>query len=113
MEKIKRAFGLWDSPLTPRRMAGGMRLPEVQWDQSGALVWSEGRAGRNTLVVGTSGGVAPRHLNNEYSARAKVGYGGGDYTVGVGQVYFVEATSGRIYSQPLDSGLARPVTPAF
>jgi dipeptidyl aminopeptidase/acylaminoacyl peptidase len=94
-------------------MAGGMRLPEVQWDLSGALVWSEGLAGRNTLVVGTSGGIAPRHLNNEYSARAKVGYGGGDFTVGNGQAYFVEAASGRIYSQPLGSGLARPVTPAF
>ena len=113
MDKIKRAYGLWDSPLTPRRMAGGMRLLEAQWDQSGALVWSEGRAGRNTMVVGTSGGGAPRYLNNEYSARAKVGYGGGDFTVGDGQAYFVEATSGRIYAQPLDSGLARPVTPAF
>ncbi len=45
--------------------------------------------------------------------RGKVGYGGGDFTVSRGQVYFAEAESGRLYRQPLTAGAARPVTPAF
>jgi dipeptidyl aminopeptidase/acylaminoacyl peptidase len=94
-------------------MSGGMRLYEAQWDQSGALVWLEGHAGQNKLVVEMPGGDARRDLNREYSVRAKVGYGGGDFTAGGGQAYFVEAASGRIYQQPLDSGLARPITPEF
>ncbi|MBE0411805.1 MAG: S9 family peptidase, partial [Anaerolineales bacterium] len=45
--------------------------------------------------------------------RAKVGYGGGDFTCGHGFVYFVEITSGRIYCQPTSHGAARPITPAY
>ncbi|OGO42200.1 MAG: hypothetical protein A2W36_03385 [Chloroflexi bacterium RBG_16_58_14] len=112
-KKIRRAYGLWDSPLTPKRMAGSLRLNDARWDESGALVWLEGRSERAALVTQPPGGGAPRDLNSEYSARAKVGYGGGDFGVGRGQVYFVEAASGRIYRQPLDAGLAQPVTPAF
>jgi dipeptidyl aminopeptidase/acylaminoacyl peptidase len=42
-----------------------------------------------------------------------LGYGGGEFTVGADQVFFVEADSGRIYRQPLSHGGPRPVTPAF
>lgn len=111
--KTRRAYGFWDSPLTPKRMAGGLHLNDARWDESGALVWLEGRSERAALVVQAPGGGAPRDLNSEYSVRAKVGYGGGDFGVGHGQVYFVESTSGRIYRQSLEYGLAQPVTPAF
>src|SRR5512144_2320767 len=113
MSKIRQAYGLWESPLTPKRMAHGMRLRDAQWDESGALVWLEGRPDRNALVVQPPGMDARRDLHSELSARAHLGYGGGDFTVGHGFVYFVEAASGRIYRQPVASGLARPVTPAF
>ena len=111
--KNRRAYGLWDSPLSPRRMAGSLRINSALWDESGALVWLETRAGRGTLVVQTTASEAPRDLNGEYSVRAKVGYGGGDFTVGRGQVFFVQAASGRIYRQPVGAGQARPLTPAF
>ena len=111
--KKTRQYGLWDSPITPVSLARGMRFSDVAWDQDGTLVWLESRSDRNILVVQPSDGGALRDLNDTFSVRAKVGYGGGDYTVGLGTVYFVEAESGRIYRQPLSSGQARSITPAF
>ena len=42
-----------------------------------------------------------------------MGYGGGDFAVHGGYVYFVVHKLGRIYRQPLGGGEARPVTPQF
>lgn len=111
--KIRRQFGLWDSAITPLSLARGMDFADVAWGQDGSLVWLEGRSDRGVLVVQPPDAQAPRDLNSEFSVRARVGYGGGDFTVGDGQVYFVEAESGRIYRQPLASGIVKPVTPAF
>jgi dipeptidyl aminopeptidase/acylaminoacyl peptidase len=113
MMKVSRQFGLWDSPITPINLARGMSFSDVAWDQSGTLVWREGRSDRGVIVVQPPDGQAARDLNSDYGVRARVGYGGGDFAVGQGRVYFVEAESGRLYSQPLASGTARPITPAF
>ena len=43
--------------------------------------------------------------------RARVGYGGGAFAVGGGQVFF--AADGRLYSQSLAGGAARAITPRF
>ncbi|MCU0491729.1 MAG: S9 family peptidase [Chloroflexaceae bacterium] len=112
---MTKPFGLWPSPITPRSMAGSLRLNDVQWDSDGTtLVWSEGRSDMGVLVAAPAdGSQAPRDLTVELSVRAKVGYGGGEFTVGGGQVYFVEAKSGRLYRQALAGGRARPITPAF
>jgi dipeptidyl aminopeptidase/acylaminoacyl peptidase len=65
------------------------------------------------LVCAATGKAdAPRDLTVELSVRARVGYGGGEFTVSEGSVFFAEK-SGRIYRQSLASGPARPVTPAF
>jgi dipeptidyl aminopeptidase/acylaminoacyl peptidase len=108
-----RQFGLWDSPITPASLGRGITLTDVAWDSDGSLVWREGRSDRGVLVVRPPDGQAPRDLNSDLSVRAKVGYGGGDFTTGHGNVYFIEAESGRIYRQPTPSGMARPITPAF
>ena len=112
-KKIIRQPGLWESPIAPLALGRGITFSDVQWDQSGALVWREGRSDRGVLVVQPADGQAPRDLNSDYAVRAKVGYGGGDFSVSRGQVYFAEADSGRLYRQPLAAGTARPVTPAF
>jgi len=65
------------------------------------------------LVVQPADGQARRDLNSEFNVRAGVGYGGGDFNVAGGFVYFVEGDSGRIYRQPTHEGTAKPVTPAF
>ena len=105
-------YGLWPSPLAPGDLAGDRRLRDVAWDSDGrTLVWLEGRGPRGVLVC-QRGADAPRDLNAGLSVRARVGYGGGDFAVARGRVYFVEA-SGRLYVQDLHSGPPRPLTPAF
>ncbi|MCK4681857.1 S9 family peptidase, partial [Candidatus Bipolaricaulota bacterium] len=89
MGKRARAYGLWESPITPRQLALGVRLSDVAWDTDGeTLVWLEGRSGQGVLVAKRRG-EAPRDLTAERSVRARVGYGGGDFTVFDGTVYFV------------------------
>jgi dipeptidyl aminopeptidase/acylaminoacyl peptidase len=112
-KKISRQGGLWDSPITPLSLGRGITFSDVQWDDSEALVWREGRSDRGVLVIQPPDGQAPRDLNSDFSVRARVGYGGGDFTVGHGQVYFADAETGRLYGQPLTEGTARPITPAF
>jgi dipeptidyl aminopeptidase/acylaminoacyl peptidase len=112
-EQVRQPFGLWSSPITPISLARGITFSDVAWDQSGALVWREGRSDRGVLVVQPPDGQAPRDLSGDFSVRAQVGYGGGDFCVGAGRIYFAEAVSGRLFMQPLQAGTAHPVTPAF
>jgi dipeptidyl aminopeptidase/acylaminoacyl peptidase len=111
-EKVRRPYGLWSSPLSPASMAGALRLDGVAFDSDGRrVVWLEGRSGQGVLVC-AGDGEAPRDLTTDLSVRARMGYGGGDFTAGGGHVYFV-AGDGRLYRQPLAAGPARPITPAF
>lgn len=106
-------YGLWPSPITPQSLAAGLRLADVAWDSDGeTLVWLEERSDRGVLVCLPPGGDAPRDLTPELSVRARVGYGGGDFSVSGGVVYFAEA-SGRLYRQGLAGGPASPLTPGF
>jgi dipeptidyl aminopeptidase/acylaminoacyl peptidase len=106
-------YGLWPSPMQPQHLAEGLRLTDVAWDSDGkTLVWHEGRSDRGVLVCLAPDGDAPRDLTTDLSVRARVGYGGGDFSVAGGDVYFVDV-SGRLYRQSLASGPARPLTPAF
>lgn len=105
-------YGLWPSPITPVSLSQGVRLSDVAWDSDGeTLVWLEGRSDRGVLLCVGADDVAPRVLTDELSVRARVGYGGGDFTVAQGQVYFV--SGGRLYRQALKEGHARAITPAF
>jgi dipeptidyl aminopeptidase/acylaminoacyl peptidase len=111
-EKAIKPYGLWPSPITPESQAQSLRLAEVGWDSDGeTLVWLEGRSDRGVLVCGRTS-EAPRDLTPTISVRARVGYGGGDFTVGGGHAYFV-AQEGRLYRQPLAAGDAQPITPQF
>src|SRR5688572_22328166 len=87
--KIKKAFGTWPSPFSPKTLADMLRFSDVQWDTtSDTLVWLEGRGARGVLVS-QNGVQAPRDMtSSDLSVRALVGYGGGDFTVTDGQVYF-------------------------
>ncbi len=109
-----RPYGLWDSPLSPRNMASQLRISDVQWDSDGrTLVWLEGRAERGVLVCATIDDVdAARDLTVDHSVRARIGYGGGEFTVAGGNVYFVEQ-SGQLYRQSLSGGVAQAITPPF
>jgi len=112
-KKQTKQFGLWPSPISPERLARGISFSDVGWDHDGSLVWRESRSGGGVLVVQPPDENAFRDLNADYTVRAGVGYGGGDFGVGHGQVCFVEAESKRLYRQPTSSGVAAPLTPAF
>lgn len=108
-----RQYGTWPGAFTPQALASTLRLRDVQWDDDGAtLVWLEERSGLGVLVA-QRGDDAPRDLTPpDLPVRARVGYGGGDFTVAGGHVYF-SGPGGRLYRQPLVCGPARPITPAF
>jgi dipeptidyl aminopeptidase/acylaminoacyl peptidase len=110
---IQRQHGLWDSPISALTMASGLEFSDLAWSDGGVLAWRETRSDLGVIMLQGSGGDAPRDLNSDYSVRARVGYGGGDFTLGHGYVYFAEAESGRFYRQPLQGGQASPLTPAF
>ncbi len=112
MPRQTKPYGTWSSPLSAKALAGGLRLNDVQWDTiSDTLVWLEGRGAQGVLVA-QQGTDAPRDLTSDLSVRARVGYGGGDFTVAAGHVYFA-GPEGRLYRQALAGGLAQPITPAF
>lgn len=106
-------FGVWSSPISPVFLAQGKSFSDITWDHSGAMVWREVRGDRGGLVVQAADGQAHRDLNDVLSIRAKVGYGGGDFTCGHGLSYYSEAASGRLYRQPINHGIAHPITPDF
>ncbi len=114
-QKQPKQFGLWPSPISPKRLARGIGFSDVAWDHDGTLVWRESRSGQGVLVVQPADGSAPRDLNSDFAVSAGVGYGGGDFSVGGGNVYFVEKESKRIYRQPTQTGggITRPISPAF
>ena len=114
MTREHRMYGLWSSPVTPGMLAGGLRLNEPCWDSDGqTLAWVEGRSDRGVLVAQGPDERATRDLTSDISVRAFVGYGGGDFTLSHGVVYFVGQADQRIYRQDLAGGSARPITPAF
>lgn len=110
MTRQIRQFGTWSSPISPRSLAGTLRLDDVQWDGA-TLVWLEGRGAQGVLVA-QSGVDAPCDLTADLSVRARVGYGGGDFTVAGGQVYFA-GPGGRLYKQAFAGGSAHAITPGF
>jgi dipeptidyl aminopeptidase/acylaminoacyl peptidase len=105
-------YGLWPSPISPAQMAAGLRLSDPTWDSGGEeLVWLEGRSDKGVLVARRMDEPSARDLTADRSVRARVGYGGGDFAVHAGFVYY--SAEGRLYRQALAGGPARAVTPAF
>ena len=112
MSKRQVPYGLWPSPISPQSQAQAKRITDLAWDTTDeTLLWLEGRSGFGMLVAGALDGEAPRDLTPERSVRARVGYGGGDFTAAGGYAYFI--SEGRIYRQPLKAGEAVPITPPF
>ena len=90
---IQRQYGLWDSPISAISMARGQDFSDVAWGDDGVLAWREQRSDMGVIKVQAAGEDAGRDLNSDYSVRAKVGYGGGDFTLGHG--HLAEMGQGR------------------
>ncbi len=112
MSKINKTYGLWSSPISPHMIGDSLKLNDVLWDSDGkTLVWSERRA-KNTVLVAQRGTDASRDLTgSDFSPGGRVGYGGGEFTVHDGIVYFVD--KGRLYRLPLSGGIPQAITAKF
>jgi dipeptidyl aminopeptidase/acylaminoacyl peptidase len=110
--KQRKAFGLWDSPISPEMIGDNIRLNDVQWDTDNeTLVWSERRENR-TVLVAKKGSDAMRDLtDSRFSPAGRILYGGGEFTVYKGLVYFVD--SGRLYKLSLSGGSPKAISPKF
>ncbi|MCE2471537.1 MAG: S9 family peptidase [Anaerolineae bacterium] len=109
---MSKAFGTWESAIDGASIASGVSLRDVQWnDSDDTLVWWESR-GKIGVLKAQTGLDAPRDLTDRrLNVAGRVGYGGGAFTVGGGQVVF--AAEGRLYRQALAGGAARAITPQF
>ncbi|MGM0557372.1 MAG: LpqB family beta-propeller domain-containing protein [Myxococcota bacterium] len=110
-ETNKRAYGLWDSPLSPKAMAGARGLKGVQWADGGALVWLESRDGTSVLVA-RDRDDASRDITQEHKVSGGVGYGGGEFCVHGERAYFA-CSDGRLYRVEVGEGTPAALTPSF
>ncbi len=109
-------YGSWKSPITSDLIVGGsvgLTQPLIAPDY---IYWIEMRpteGGRNVIVrrdvTGSTQDVIPQGFN----ARTRVHeYGGGDYVVHDGAVYFSNFSDQRMYVVRPDTSSPTPITPA-
>lgn len=96
-------YGSWASPIsTDLVLTGSVFLSQPLIDGD-AIYWIEGRAqeaGRNVIVRWTAAAGPEDVTPASFNARTRVHeYGGGDYTVSAGVVYFANFADQRLYRQ--------------
>ena len=109
-------FGSWKSPITSDLVASGATGIGQTAIDGGDVYWIERRAsegGRNVIMRRTPDGDATELTPPDFNVRTTVHeYGGGDFTVSHGVVYFSNYPDQRLYRQrPGES--PSPVTPAI
>ena len=107
-------YGSWKSPITADLIVGGsVGLSQPQFDGD-SVYWIEMRpteGGRNVIVHRDAAGVCRDVNPTPLNARTRVHeYGGGDYTVADGTVYFSNFSDQRLYRK-LPNLEATPITP--
>ncbi len=111
MEQDVYAFGRWPSPISAALVAGSaLRFGRVQ-AVGRAVYWSEGRPsekGRAPVMRWTAEDGVTELLPPPYSARSRVHeYGGGEFLVAGGALYFVNDADQDVYAADLADG-AKP-----
>jgi dipeptidyl aminopeptidase/acylaminoacyl peptidase len=96
-------YGSWHSPITADLLLGGtVNLSQPLIDGE-FVYWLEGRpleGGRNVVVRRSEAGGEEDVTPPDFNVRTRVHeYGGGDYMVGDGVVYFANYVDQRIYQQ--------------
>ncbi len=107
-------FGTWSSPITPRMLASAaVGLAETTIDD-GVVYWIEARpaeAGRMVVVRGDAFSAPADVTPAGFNVRTKVHeYGGGEYCVHRGTVYFSNFDDQRLYRQEAGAQ-PQPITP--
>ncbi|HEV7797931.1 MAG TPA: S9 family peptidase, partial [Pyrinomonadaceae bacterium] len=113
-ESQRASYGSWKSPITSELIAGGsIGLSQPLIDGSD-FYWVEMRpteGGRGVIVKLNAAGTVSEVTPPPYNARTRVHeYGGGDYTVRDGAVYFSNFSDQRLYVRNGDA-LPRTITP--
>lgn len=107
-------YGTWESPVSAAQVAAaGVSFTAVM-AADGALYWVEMRPaeqGRRVIVRRDAAGHVMDVTPPGFSAHSRVHeYGGGDYCVHAGVVYFSNSADQRVYRQPPGEA-PRPITP--
>src|SRR5213596_3199533 len=100
-------YGSWKSPITPELVIyDAIRLGLTILDGKDTY-WIEGRpaeGGRNVIVRRGADGSLTDMTPAPFNARTRVHeYGGGDYVVADGTVYFSNFADQKLYRQPRNS----------
>src|SRR5947209_5821266 len=100
-------YGSWRSPITADLIVGGSVGLGAPALDGASIYWLEGRpkeAGRSVIVQRTTAGASEDVTPQPFNARTRVHeYGGGEYCVFDGTVFFVNFTDQRLYRQADDS----------
>ncbi|MBT3071535.1 prolyl oligopeptidase family serine peptidase [Rhodomicrobium sp. Az07] len=113
MSKSTLAFGHWPSPITAEAVAAGaLRFGRVE-AKDGAVYWSESRPaekGRSPVLRWAATDGVTELLPPPWSARSRVHeYGGGEFTVAGGALYFVNDADQDLFEARLTpEGAAAP-----
>jgi dipeptidyl aminopeptidase/acylaminoacyl peptidase len=115
MTKRTAPFGAWDSPIKAEAVASGsLRLGHLALDGE-AIYWVETRpaeSGRNAIVCHRPDGQIVDAIPLSSNACTRVHeYGGGDFVVTDGVLYFSNMVDQRLYCQ-LPDGTPQALTPA-
>jgi dipeptidyl aminopeptidase/acylaminoacyl peptidase len=108
-------YGSWKSPITSDLIVtGAVGLVQLSFDLED-LFWIEMRpseGGRNVIVRRLASGDITDTTPKDYNARTRVNeYGGGDYVVSEGQVFFTNFADQRLYSHSQEQQ-PEAITPA-
>ncbi len=108
-------YGSWKSPITPELITTGAARPGMIALDGHDTYWLEGRAsegGRNVIVRRTAEGKLHDVLPQPFNARTSVHeYGGGDFVVSDGIIYFSNFSDQRVYHLKPDAA-PTPITPS-
>ncbi|HEY0098996.1 MAG TPA: prolyl oligopeptidase family serine peptidase [Pyrinomonadaceae bacterium] len=116
MAKIKIApYGSWKSPITSDLIVqGSVGLGAVRVDRED-IYWLELRpseGGRSCLVRRDASGATRDMTALPFNIRTRVHeYGGGDFVVHHGTIYFTNFSDQRLYRQTPDDSKPQPLTP--
>ena len=106
----KKAFGLWNSSLTPSMMAKNIQFADIVWSGDN-LIWKQQSSAFGTLLS-QKPGQPPIILNTKVSAQGTVGYGGGSFGVTNDKVFFC-GKDGRLYAIAIEEGFEKAISPKY
>jgi dipeptidyl aminopeptidase/acylaminoacyl peptidase len=108
-------YGSWQSPITSALIVSetvGLSQPKFDGDDIYWLEMRPSEGGRNVVVKRDASGEVSDVTPKNFNVRTRVHeYGGGDYVVSEGVIYFSNFMDQRLYSQGLDQEPV-PIVPA-